>query len=62
MVTFHENIRYSDALRIGRAQKKIMDEVMANPAIATTWENLDFGKLADKLELGIGGQALGIGN
>lgn len=54
MVTFHDNIRYSDALRIGRAQKKIMDEVMADPAIATTWENLDFGKLVDKLGLGIG--------
>ncbi len=52
MVTFHDNIRYSDALRIGRAQKKIMDEVMADPAIATTWENLDFGKLVDKLGIG----------
>ena len=30
MVTFHDNIRYSEALSIGAKQKKIMDEVMQN--------------------------------
>jgi kynurenine 3-monooxygenase len=50
MVTFYDSIRYSDALLTGQKQKKIMDEVMRTPSIATTWENLDFKAIADKLK------------
>jgi kynurenine 3-monooxygenase len=42
MVTFNENIRYSTALDIGRQQKQIMDEVLAQPGIELNWEQLDF--------------------
>jgi kynurenine 3-monooxygenase len=45
MVTFHDNIRYSEALSIGAKQKKIMDEVMQKPDIKSTWEHLDFEQL-----------------
>ncbi len=41
MVTFHEDIRYSEAYRIGQNQKKIMDEVMKIPGIESTWQLLD---------------------
>jgi kynurenine 3-monooxygenase len=49
MVTFHDNIRYSDALRIGQKQKKIMDEVMKQPEIFENWEQLNFAQIADRL-------------
>lgn len=49
MVTFHENIRYSDAYSIGQKQKKIMDEVMARPNIEQTWESLNFTEIVKKL-------------
>ena len=49
MVTFHDDIRYSEALRIGAKQKKIMDEVMQTPGIATTWQHLDFEQLVRQL-------------
>jgi kynurenine 3-monooxygenase len=50
MVTFHDNIRYSEALRIGAKQKKIMDEVMHRPNITSTWEHLDFEQLVRLLQ------------
>ncbi len=50
MVTFHEDIRYSEAYRIGKKQKKIMDEVMKQPGIETTWESLDFAQLAHQIQ------------
>lgn len=49
MVTFYENIRYSDAYATGEKQKRIMDEVMARPNIENTWETLDFGEIVGKL-------------
>jgi kynurenine 3-monooxygenase len=49
MVTFHDDIRYSDALAIGIKQKKIMDEVMQRVNIETTWEQLDFESIVSKL-------------
>ncbi len=49
MVTFHDNIRYSDALAIGQKQKKIMDDVMAQVNIETMWEQLDFDGIISKL-------------
>jgi len=49
MVTFHDNIRYADALAIGLKQKRIMDEVMQRVNIETTWEQLDFERIVGKL-------------
>jgi kynurenine 3-monooxygenase len=49
MVTFNENIRYSEAIRIGEKQKKIMEEVMKRPDIETTWESMDFKNLIYKM-------------
>lgn len=49
MVTFMDAMRYSDALRIGRKQKKIMDEVMKTPDLETTWQSLDFKEIVNQL-------------
>ena len=49
MVTFHENIRYSDAQQIGQKQKRIMDDVMTQPNIFQNWEQLDFSKIVNQL-------------
>lgn len=43
MVTFRDDIRYSEAYAIGLKQKKIMDEVMKDP------ENVDFEAVISKL-------------
>jgi len=40
MVTFSPDIRYSEALRLGQVQERIMDEVMARPAIRQNWEDV----------------------
>ena len=50
MVTFHDDIRYSEALRIGTKQKKIMDEIMQKPNIESTWVHLDFEQLVRQLQ------------
>jgi kynurenine 3-monooxygenase len=50
MVTFHDDIRYSEALRSGAKQKKIMDEIMLKPEIGSTWENLDFEQVVRRLQ------------
>jgi kynurenine 3-monooxygenase len=49
MVTFHENIRYSDAHRIGQQQKMIMDKVMKTPRIESTWPQLNFAQIVEQL-------------
>ncbi|MBN8578909.1 MAG: FAD-dependent monooxygenase [Cytophagales bacterium] len=49
MVTFMDTMRYSDALTIGLKQKQIMDEVMQQPHIETSWEQLDFKSIVEKL-------------
>ena len=49
MVTFHDDIRYSDAYRTGKKQAMIMDEVMATPGIATGWEKLNFREIVGRL-------------
>lgn len=49
MVTFYENIRYSEALKMGEKQKKIMDAVMAQPDIEKNWMTLDFQSIVNKL-------------
>lgn len=51
MVTFNENIRYSEAMNIGKRQKEIMDEVMKSPNIEKTWEKLDFKNIVEKLKV-----------
>jgi kynurenine 3-monooxygenase len=48
MVTFYEHIRYSEAYRNGQIQKKIMDEVMRKPGIATSWQSLNFEEIVQK--------------
>jgi kynurenine 3-monooxygenase len=48
MVTFYEHIRYSAAYRNGQIQKKIMDEVMRKPGIATSWQSLNFEEIVQK--------------
>lgn len=50
MVTFHEEIRYSEALEMGRRQKAIMDKVMEKPNIAGTWETLNFAEIVGQLK------------
>ena len=49
MVTFKEQIRYSDALEIGKKQKAIMDKVMAQNNIHKNWESLDFESIVNQL-------------
>jgi kynurenine 3-monooxygenase len=50
MVTFHDNIRYSEAYTISRSQAKIMNEVMSRPGIQDQWESLDFKTIAESLQ------------
>jgi kynurenine 3-monooxygenase len=47
MVTFRDDIRYSDAYEIGQKQKRIMDEVMSD--LKGNWEDLDFKAIVQKL-------------
>ncbi|MEM7108164.1 MAG: NAD(P)/FAD-dependent oxidoreductase [Bacteroidota bacterium] len=49
MVTFKENLRYSEALKKGQIQKRIMDEIMADPEINNNWESLDLSKVVNQL-------------
>ncbi len=50
MVTFREDLRYSGALRKGKQQEEIMDEVMRDPAIHTNWQDLDLQAIIRKLD------------
>lgn len=50
MVTFHDDIRYSEAYTISRSQIKIMNEVMSRPGIQDQWESLDFKTIAESLQ------------
>jgi kynurenine 3-monooxygenase len=49
MVTFRDDIRYSEAYRIGQRQKEIMDDVMKRSDIRTAWESLDFETIVGQL-------------
>lgn len=49
MVTFRDDIRYSQAYRAGRKQARIMDEVMRRPGIAANWPDLNFREIVDRL-------------
>jgi kynurenine 3-monooxygenase len=50
MVTFHDNMRYSEAYQVGQKQKKIMDEVMKNPNLESTWSSLNFEEIVNRLK------------
>lgn len=50
MVTFNPDMGYAEAMKIGRYQKQVMDEVMSVPNIECTWENLDFEMIVNDLE------------
>lgn len=47
MVTFRDDIRYSDAYATGLKQKKIMDEVMKS--LSSDWQELDFKSIVERL-------------
>ncbi len=49
MVTFHENMRYSEAQANGKRQRIVMDEVMKRPGIKSNWEQLDFKQIINRL-------------
>ncbi|MFN8342088.1 MAG: NAD(P)/FAD-dependent oxidoreductase [Cyclobacteriaceae bacterium] len=49
MVTFHEHMRYSEALATGRKQQAIMDEVMRTKDLDTRWTALDFAGIVARL-------------
>jgi kynurenine 3-monooxygenase len=49
MVTFYDDMRYSDAQLIGSKQKKIMAEVLKRPGIEQSWEQLDFQSIVNQL-------------
>ena len=49
MVTFQDDMRYSEARAIGIRQKEIMDEVMAKPDIQEKWQELDLEAIVRKL-------------
>ncbi len=50
MVTFKEQMRYSEALEMGKKQKAIMDKVMADKNIHKNWESLNFESIVKQLE------------
>jgi kynurenine 3-monooxygenase len=45
LVTFSPEVRYSEALRRGKAQEKIMDEVMQMPDIENQWNSAQVEQL-----------------
>lgn len=50
MVTFHDEIGYSEAQYVGLKQKKIMDEVLQKPEIEKNWQHLNFEEIIRRLE------------
>ena len=49
MVTF-SHMPYAEALRIGKIQQSIMDDVMKLPDLETSWEAMDFAPLVKELK------------
>ena len=49
MVTFHDNIRYSEALTEGKKKDQIMEVVMDKPGIEQNWKDLNFEQLVNQL-------------
>lgn len=50
MVTFNENIPYSQAYEKGQKQLKIMQDVMSEPGIEKNWDRLDFQEIVNRLD------------
>ncbi|MDH5476657.1 MAG: FAD-dependent monooxygenase [Cyclobacteriaceae bacterium] len=50
MVTFHENMRYSEAIEKGEKQKTIMDKVMAQQGILENWNSIDLEVIVNQLD------------
>ena len=49
MVTFNENMRYSEAIARGAKQKSIMDKVMAKDGVLENWEQLDLAEIIEEV-------------
>jgi kynurenine 3-monooxygenase len=49
MVTFHDEIRYSEAQETGRRQQAIMDKVMKTPGVESNWTSLNFAEIVESL-------------
>lgn len=49
MVTFNDDIRYSEAYLTGKKQEQIMNDVMTIPEINARWQSLDFREIVDRL-------------
>ena len=49
MVTFHDNIRYSEAYHAGKKQEEIMDEVMQRAGLEKNWQDINFQEIIDRL-------------
>ena len=49
MVTFNEQMRYSEAFEKGKKQKAIMDKIMERKDIFRNWELLDFEDIVNQL-------------
>ena len=49
MVTFNENMRYSEALAKGKKQEQIMDEVMSSLSNGQDWKSLDFKEIVERI-------------
>jgi len=52
MVTFKDDMPYSQALNMGNRQRAIMDEVMQTPNIHQDWTHLDFASIVARLDQG----------
>ena len=49
MVTFRDDIRYSEAYATGQRQRAIMDKVMQTPGIASNWQELNLENIVNQL-------------
>jgi len=50
MVTFNEKLRYSEALKKGKIQQRIMDDVMKMPKIHKKWKGLNLHDIVGRLK------------
>jgi kynurenine 3-monooxygenase len=49
MVTFRDDIRYSDAYKTGKRQKEIMADLLQDRNVHSNWKSLDFESIINKL-------------
>lgn len=50
MVTFHEEMRYSEAIQKGEKQKDIMDKVMRKEGILENWKSVNLESIVNQLD------------